>query len=388
MGAGYKPPSYDVNLEGLAPWWLGGFFSNSTKWGLVMLITIVAGISHHWVWFLLPFFVLLANDIAWWCGVTIFHHGELVAASYTIGTTLAAAKGGVGVDLGFNVYDGDLSLTCKEAQKKKYGMMVEALGLKEGMTLVDCGCGYGDWLEYTASLGCTVVGINISDGQVAYCRSRGLKVFQGDWKHVSKLPEFMTAVGSNAHAITFMDTIEHYVPTCYRDTPHEAAIIRRIFGFAHSVLRPGGKFFTSCLHETRALDFKVALSRYFLERTVGGTYPRGHDGLTAHAKGLFREKGRWDRTEDYRLTGLLNPAHFTNASNTTVKWTPYNVMYIIVSMFWSPFFILQILQTGLGMGWRKWYWPYGEDAFELSYDVKGRARKTFVTDWFICMERL
>jgi len=115
---------------------------------------------------------------------------------------------GSGRDLGFNLFvDGKLS------QRAKYEHMVHELGLERGMVICDVGCGYGDWLKYCRDeIGCEVVGINITPEQAMYARQEyGLDVHVTNWKEIVTDSELQQAFYGRFDAVTFMDTVEHYV---------------------------------------------------------------------------------------------------------------------------------------------------------------------------------
>src|SRR4051812_47280916 len=115
---------------------------------------------------------------------------------------------GSGRDLGFNlVVDGHLS------QRAKYEFMAQQLGLERGMAICDVGCGYGDWLKYCRDeLGCTAVGINLTPEQAEYARNKyGLEVHITNWKDILTDPELQKKLYGRFDAVTFMDTVEHYV---------------------------------------------------------------------------------------------------------------------------------------------------------------------------------
>merc|ERR550532_995910 len=94
---------------------------------------------------------------------------------------------GHGHDLGFNLYNGTLNKTMAQAQKDKWDHMLAELELQPGDRLLDCGCGYGDWLAYAKSKGIHVMGINLSPDQAWYAnRNFGIKVVNDNWKNFLK----------------------------------------------------------------------------------------------------------------------------------------------------------------------------------------------------------
>jgi len=67
----------------------------------------------------------------------------------------------------------DKTMTLSAAQERKYQALCEAIGLEEGMSVLEIGCGWGGFAEYAArTYGCTVKCLTISNEQLAYARER------------------------------------------------------------------------------------------------------------------------------------------------------------------------------------------------------------------------
>jgi cyclopropane-fatty-acyl-phospholipid synthase len=63
--------------------------------------------------------------------------------------------------------------TLEQAQTAKLDLICRKLGLRRGMRLLDCGCGWGGLMKFAAeNYGVSCVGLNISDEQVAFCKER------------------------------------------------------------------------------------------------------------------------------------------------------------------------------------------------------------------------
>src|ERR1700742_1724472 len=77
-------------------------------------------------------------------------------------------------------YDGDLSLTLEEAQRRKHDYVAEQIGIGPGRTVIDLGCGWGGLLNYIRGRGGTGVGLTLSSAQLAACRGHGLDVHLHD----------------------------------------------------------------------------------------------------------------------------------------------------------------------------------------------------------------
>ena len=94
----------------------------------------------------------------------------------------------LGNDLFQNMLDGLMTYSCgywknaqtlDEAQIAKYDLIARKLRLKEGMRVLDIGCGWGGFAKYIAqNYGVEVVGITLSENQAEYAREvvKGLPV--------------------------------------------------------------------------------------------------------------------------------------------------------------------------------------------------------------------
>jgi len=97
--------------------------------------------------------------------------------------------------------------------------------LYEDCTVVDLGCGRGEWLELMGEVGISARGVDLDDGMLAACYERGLSVERGDAiECLGKLPDASVVVVSGFHVA------EHI--------PFEA--LQQLVQQALRVLKPGG----------------------------------------------------------------------------------------------------------------------------------------------------
>ncbi len=85
-------------------------------------------------------------------------------------------------------FNGDFSKSLKVAQEDKHTWIFEGLGLGQDLTgkrILDIGCGWGPILNAVRERGGTSVGLTLSSGQVAYCKSKGLDVRLLDYKKIN-----------------------------------------------------------------------------------------------------------------------------------------------------------------------------------------------------------
>ena len=91
-----------------------------------------------------------------------------------------------------------------EAQELKLDLICRKLGLREGMRLLDIGCGWGGLAGHAARRhGCQVVGITISREQQAYaeaaCRGLPVEIRLQDYRDVREVFDRIVSVGMLEH---------------------------------------------------------------------------------------------------------------------------------------------------------------------------------------------
>lgn len=70
------------------------------------------------------------------------------------------------------LFAGNAGLTLHDAQEAKYAHIVDALGLRPGMRVLEIGCGWGGFAMHAARHGVAVHGVTISPSQLALARER------------------------------------------------------------------------------------------------------------------------------------------------------------------------------------------------------------------------
>ncbi len=69
-------------------------------------------------------------------------------------------------------FDGDLKRPLRDAQAAKYQRVIDQLGLKPGMQVLEIGCGWGGFAEHAARQGIHVHGVTISKAQLEFAGQR------------------------------------------------------------------------------------------------------------------------------------------------------------------------------------------------------------------------
>lgn len=304
------------------------------------------------VWALVLFGVHVLIDALYYSGVAAVYDPELtIRRGYDFSAELNDTLHSEGLDYGFNLYDGDFDKPRARAQTDKFEYAVRQLGITRGSRVMDVGCGCGDWLHYLQTEhGCQVEGINVSASQVEECRRRGLNVIARNWKEVAADPRLLARLRGRFDAVTFWDTVEHYVPVRHRgDFAAQDRIYEAMFAFALALLDPRSpqrRVWVSCLHmrvDVKRIPWswdklKKLAYLYILDKYHSGFYPAcnsGRDALVDNARrlGLVLTHRR-DLTRDYYMTSVLEPTHF---GRHHFRLTPRRLLLFLTLPLVDPF---------------------------------------------------
>ncbi len=352
-------------------------------WALLAISVVLAVLVTPWGG-LLWLAALVADDVLLYgLGKSLLFDSELrMRRNYQWMHNLYDNTAGSGRDLGFNlVVDGQLS------QRAKYEHMARELQLRPGMAVCDVGCGYGDWLRYCRDeLGCEVVGINITPEQARYAQKQyGLEVHITNWKDILTNPKLQEQLYGRFDAVTFMDTVEHYVSMeDRRNLQKQERIYTDMCRFASALLKldsPSRRVFISCLHQTRKQrGWGFYWHSYFMDKFYSGHYPFVDEGPLKLCAPWFDVVKLEDKTEDYRLTGVRDRQHFQAVK---FKLTPRKVAYIASLALLDPFVLHRLLYYKQD----SWMWFYGDDPYSDRYDADYRRRVSWVLLYWITLCR-
>ncbi len=351
-------------------------------WALLLASFALAATASPWgglFWLA----ALACDDVVFWIfGRSLLFDSELrVRRNYQWIHNMYDGTAGQGRDLGFNlVTDAGLS------QRAKFEHMARKLGLHKGMAVCDVGCGYGDWLKYCRDeLGCEAVGVNLTPEQAEYARREyGLEVHTTNWKDILAEPDLQTRLFGRFDAVTFMDTVEHYVSMEDRnDLEKQRRIYEDMCLLAARLLderSPSRRVFLSCLHQTRrARNWKFYFHAYFMDKMYSGHYPFVDEGPLAACRRWFNVASVEDKTEDYRLTGVRDRRHFQAVS---FRLTPRKLAYAALLLFLDPHVVHRVLYYFCD----SWMFFYGEDPYSPRYDPEGRREVSYVLLYWITLE--
>ena len=92
------------------------------------------------------------------------------------------------------VFDGDFHQSLEAAQHAKYQRIIDTLGLREGMRVLEIGCGWGGFAMYAARQGIHVHGVTISLAQLEFAQTRVLQARLSDYVRL-ELRDYRTLTG-------------------------------------------------------------------------------------------------------------------------------------------------------------------------------------------------
>lgn len=127
------------------------------------------------------------------------------------------------------MFEGDASRSLDAAQFAKYERILDRLGVRQGDTLLEIGCGWGAFAETAARRGARVTAITISAEQAAFARQR---LARADLEHAATVEfrDYRDISGTFDHIVS----IEMIEAVGERHWPKYFATLKR-----H--LKPGGK---------------------------------------------------------------------------------------------------------------------------------------------------
>lgn len=189
-----------------------------------------------------------------------------------------AVHGGV-VDFTDGKYYGDPKLPYDQAQKNQANYLLDQARCRRGSELLDMGCGYGKVLRRAGARGAIALGITVSAQQVERCVKGGLTVQLLNYRNIpSSWNNRFDCVIANGSA-------EHFVQVKDALAGRADAIYKEMFSICHRILKPGGRFVTTIMHDNSNIDPAEIIRG-------SGAFPRGSDNFH-FARVMLEDFGGW-----------------------------------------------------------------------------------------------
>jgi cyclopropane-fatty-acyl-phospholipid synthase len=152
-----------------------------------------------------------------------------IRAHYDLGNDFYALWLDPSMTYSSGIYDGDQHRSLQQAQDAKYARILDRLGVRQGDSVLEIGCGWGGFAEAAAKRGARVKAITISNRQLDYARQR---MKNADLAHAVDIDfrDYRDLEGSYDHIVS----IEMIEAVGERYWPDYFAVLRK-----H--LKPGGK---------------------------------------------------------------------------------------------------------------------------------------------------
>lgn len=165
------------------------------------------------------------------------------------------------------------------AQETKYELISRKLALRQGMRLLDIGCGWGGMVLHAAKHhGVEAVGISLSQHQVDYAKKRVAEAGLADRVDI-RLQDYRDVPDGPFDAISSIGMFEHV----------GSRLLGRYFDQVHSLLKPGGRFLNHAISRPTTAR-RSRLSRAgFMDRYVfpdGELHEVGSVISALHDRGL------------------------------------------------------------------------------------------------------
>jgi len=319
---------------------------------------------------LIPIIFLIINEINYICTSNeLYDGGNRTALFYDIGVQHFIKSRSGTENFTEAVYLDEFSNTLPlekakkinplDAQKRRFDEVFKVLKIDnltkneyKNITLIDFGCGNGEFLQYCSDKGVNAIGFTISKEQANYVKKKGLQCNVGNYKNLNK------NLINKADIITFLGSLEHlaYGIPCHKNTLHrQNNNWLNIISHCKKYFKKDSKYrklYFAVLHLNP--KYCNTLAMYLLERAYGGSYnyttkgSRLHDIVEKNGFKILYEK---DMTYHYYLSSVLDENHFGNPNKLTLERA---LLALPAAIFVNPQILMILLYSHYGI----WMWQF------------------------------
>jgi len=317
-----------------------------------------------------PLVLLIINEIAYVkFNIDCFNGEARTKLMYDITTTYFVNHLKNNTNLTEGMYLNDLSdnnslMTEAQAKElgpelanvKKYEKFFHYLNINpseyKNITILDIGCGNGDFIKYCKTLGIKISGMSISREQVLSLQKQNFDVYLGSYR------DFHEQFVGKYDIVTFWGSLEHITQSypCSKSGEEKAEKeIRKVMSYVKRYYKEDSPYklvFTTTIHINRNLC-KDTLSAYLVERSYGGWYFYDEKGETLSDKISsigFKNIKQEDFSYHYYMASKIDQTHFGRPMNPNI----YNMSALLFGIFVNPNILAMALYTLRG----EWMWQF------------------------------
>lgn len=252
------------------------------------------------------------------------------------------------------------------ANQKKYEKFFHYLNINpseyKNITILDMGCGNGDFIKYCHELGIKTSAMSISSEQASALQKQNFDVYLGSYR------DFQEQFVGKYDIVTFWGSLEHLTQSypCSKSGEEKAEkVLRKVMNYVKRYYKDGSPYkllFNTTLHMNKKVC-KDTLNAYLLERAYGGWYFYDELGETLSDKITsigFNKIKQADFTYHYYMVSKIDETHFGRPVNLNI----YNMCGLVFGIFINPNIIAMVLYSLRG----EWMWQF--DNKPHTFDVK------------------
>ena len=226
-------------------------------------------------------------------------------------------------DLSCAFYDGNYQLTLDQAQRAKHRYILDGIGFRKGMRVLDIGCGWGPVLKAVQDAGGCALGLTLSPKQHSWCRRNGMEAELKDWKDM-KVDQY-----GKFDAVVSVGAFEHFCSVDDYLNGKQDEVYTSFFRLCHRLLPAGGRLYLQTMtwgqNRPRYEDISLKSPREsneYIVALIGKFYPgswppSGKEQIVADAlnfKLVSVNNGRLDYIHTMKQWGLrIRKMTFHNA---------------------------------------------------------------------------
>ncbi len=251
----------------------------------------------------------------------------------------------------------DLTKSVEQAQIDQHNWILDQLNVKEGVRIIDLGCGYGNLLNEAKKRGAKCFGITLSQPQIDYIKEN----FDIDCM-IANARDIPESLFGKFDVIVCNGSMEHFLPVEEVRKGNESKIYTKFFEQCSKLFDPNSPIKKQCitlLHKNPERIPKWNLYDWFnaflIAETYGGYYPDAPDGLTKNAK-QFKVIKQYDATLDYELSSRegIDGAEYDFGSRFKRNWSFDSIIKLGAMAVCDPYYI----HKELYYGFNSWRWQF------------------------------